>query len=77
MISGRSVGKIKIILSFWVGTSENKNIDNRVQETCAIMPTKVTYEIDHISLLRDSTIPRALKFCFLCILSLSKIKRSC
>ena len=31
---GQSVGKIIIIiLSFWVGTSKNKNIDHRVKET--------------------------------------------
>ena len=44
--------------------SENKNIDHGVKETCA-MATKVTYEIDHNCLLRDSTILSALNFCFL------------
>ena len=58
---GRSVGKIRIlILSFKVGISKNKNINHGVTETCAIMSIKVTYEIDHICLLRDSTISRAL-----------------
>ena len=28
------------------------------------MSTQVTYEIDHISLLRDSTISSVLNFCF-------------
>ena len=53
-----------LILSFKVGTAKNKNIDHGVKETCAIMSTKVTYEIDHIYLLRDSTISNALNFCF-------------
>ena len=70
IISGRSVGKIIMILSFRVGTSKNTNIEHRVKETCDIMSTQVTYyEIDHISLLRNSTISSALNFCFLCILS--------
>ena len=58
IISGRSVGKIMtiIILSFRVGTSKNKNIDNGVKQACAIILTQVTYEIDHISLLSS--------FCF-------------
>ena len=61
IISGRSVGKIMtiIILSFRVGTSKNKNIDNGVKQTCAIILTQVTYEIDHISFLSS-----ALSFCF-------------
>ena len=41
-------------LSFRVGISKNKNIDHRV-----------TYETNHISLLRDSTMPSAYKFYFL------------
>ena len=53
-----------IILSFRVRTSKNKNIDHGVKETCAIMSTQVTYEIDHVSLLHDSTISSALNFCF-------------
>ena len=69
------VNKIIIILSFRVGTSENKHIDHGVKETCAIMSTQVTYEIDYISLLWDSTIPNALSFCFLCILLGSKRKK--
>ena len=40
-----------IILSFGVGTSKNKNINHGVKETCAIMSTQLTCEIDHISLL--------------------------
>ena len=37
IVSGRSVGKIIIIiLSFWVSTSKNKNIDHRVKETYVI-----------------------------------------
>ena len=49
IISGLSVGKIIIIiLSFRVGTSKNKNIENRVKENCAIMSTQVTYETDQI-----------------------------
>ena len=63
-----SVGKIIVInLSFWVDTSKNGNIDHRVKETCAIISTQVTYEIDHISLFQDSTISSALNFCFLCV----------
>ena len=57
-MSGWWVGKVKmIILSFWVGTSKNKNIDHRVKKPCAIMSTHVTCETDHISLC-------ALNFCF-------------
>ena len=56
IISGRSVGKIIIIiLSFRVGISKNKNIDHRSKETCTIMSTQVTYEKDQIPLLLDST----------------------
>ena len=56
-MSGWSVGKVTIIfLSFTVGTSKNKNIHDGVKETCAIMSTQVTYEIDHVSLIQDSTI---------------------
>ena len=60
---GWSVNKI-IILSFRVGTSENKHIDHGVKETCAIMSAQVTYEVDYISLLWDSAISSALNFCF-------------
>ena len=52
------------MLSFRVDTSKNKNIDHGVKETFAIMSTQVTYEIDHVVLLRDSTISSALNFCF-------------
>ena len=64
-----SVGKIILILSFRVNISKNKNFHQKVKETGAIMSTKVTYEINLISLLWDSTISSALNFCFLCILS--------
>ena len=65
IISGRSVSKIKIIfLSFRVSISKNKNADHRVKQTCAIRSIKATYEIDHISLLRDSTMSSALNFCY-------------
>ena len=37
---------IIIILSSRAGTSKNKSIDNGVKETCAIMSTQFTYEID-------------------------------
>ena len=53
---GRSAGKIIVIiivLSSGVGISEDKNIDHGVTETFAIMSTQVTYEIDHIPVLRD------------------------
>ena len=52
-MSGRSVGKIIIIiiLSFRVGTSKNKSIDHRAKESYAIMSTQATCETDHISLL--------------------------
>ena len=64
IISDRPVGKIIIIPSFSVGLSENKNIDNGVKETSAIISTQVTYEIDHISLFQDSTKPSALMLGF-------------
>ena len=69
IIWGRSVGKIILILSFRVNISKNKNFHQKVKETGAIMSTKVTYEINLISLPWDSTISCALNFCFLCILS--------
>ena len=64
----QSVGKTIIILSFRVGTSNNKNIDHRVKETCSIMSTQVTEGTDHISVLCHSTMSTALNICFLCIL---------
>ena len=65
IISGRLLGKIIIkILSFKGGISKNKNIDHRVKETCAIMSAQVTYETDHFSVLRHSTMSGALNFCF-------------
>ena len=39
IISGRSVGKIIIILIFSFDTSKNKNIDHRVKETLPILST--------------------------------------
>ena len=53
-----------IILSFRIGTSKDKNIEHGVKETCPIMSTQVTYKIDHVSLLQDSTISSALNFKF-------------
>ena len=52
-------------ISFWVGTSKNKNTDHRVKEICAIMSAQVRYETDHTYLFRDSTMSSALNFCFL------------
>ena len=63
IMSGWSVGKI-IIISFRVGTFKNKNIDYGVKNTGAIMLAQVTYKIDHVSLLQDSTISSALNFKF-------------
>ena len=49
IIMGWLVGKIiMIILSFRVGTSENKNSDTRVKGTCAIMATQVTFLLHYI-----------------------------
>ena len=59
-----------------VGISENKDIDYRVTETCAIMWIQVTYETDHISVLCHSTMSSPLNICFLCILLGSKRKIS-
>ena len=61
---GRSVKIIIIILSFRVGTFENKNNDHRVREICTILSTQVTYETDHISFLCDSTKSSAPNLCF-------------
>ena len=44
--------------------------------TCAIVSTQGTYEADHISLLRDSTMSFVLNFCFLYILLQSNRKIS-
>ena len=56
-ILGWSIGKILIIiLSLMVSTSRNKNIDNWGKSSSA-------YEIDHISLLCDSTLSSVLNFC--------------
>ena len=50
IIWGRWVGKIILILSFRVNISKNKNFHQKVKETGAIMSTKVTYDINLISL---------------------------
>ena len=42
---------------------QGQHIDHGVKETCVIMSTKVTYEIDHISLLRFNSI-KWTKFLF-------------
>ena len=53
IISGWLIGKMIIILSFRVGKIKMKNIDHQVKETCAILSTQVTHEIDHIFVLID------------------------
>ena len=59
-----SVSKIAIInLSFNVSTSKNKSIDYQSKETCAIISTQVTYERDHISVLREFSV-ECSKFLF-------------
>ena len=64
IILGHSVWKtLKIISSFRVDTSENKNTDHWVKGTCTIMLIQITHETKHISLLLDSTISNALDFC--------------
>ena len=64
---GWLVNKIIIILSFRVGTSKNKNIDELAKETWAIMSTQVTCETDHISLIVIQKCQVHYFFCFLCI----------
>ena len=54
---------ITIILSFRVSRSKNKNIDHGVKAWATMSP-QITYEIDHVSLLQDSTILSALDFFF-------------
>ena len=61
---GQSISKIIIILSFRISISKNKNIDHGVKQSCAIISTQVTYELNHISVLGHSTISSALNFCF-------------
>ena len=39
-------------------------MDHQGKETCAITPTPVIYESDHISFFGDSTIASALNFVF-------------
>ena len=65
-ISGRSISKI-IILILRVGTSRNKNIDNRGKKSC-------TYEIDQISLLHDATMSSTLNFYFYLFIATQKKK---
>ena len=57
IVSGRSVGKIIIILNLWFGTFKNKNVDRRGKEN-------FVYESDHISLLCDYMMPSSLNFLF-------------
>ena len=45
-------------LSLWVRKSKNKSIDHQSKETCV-------EESNHISLFCESTMSRALNFCFL------------
>ena len=59
--SGQLVSKI-IIIILRVHISKNKNIDHRGKETCVIMSTQVTYETNHISLLRGSTMLSAVNY---------------
>ena len=66
-ISSRSISKIIIILILRVGTSRNKNIDNRGKKSC-------TYEIDQISLLHDATMSSKLNFCFYLFIATQKKK---
>ena len=69
IILGRSVSKIIIIaLNLGFGTSKNENNDIEVKKIFA-------YEGDHISLLRDSTMPSALNICLSFLLQ-PKRKRS-
>ena len=68
MLYGQSGELIIIILNFRVSTSKNKNADHRVKGTCAICSIQVTYETEHISLFRDSTMSSPLNICFLCVL---------
>ena len=68
-MSGKSVGKIIIILSLRVGKTKNRNIDHRRKESYA-------KESDHIFFCCDSTISSALNFCFLYTLLQPKRKIS-
>ena len=66
IISGQSVAKIIIILTFWVGTSKNKNID-QVRNTGAIVSKKVTYKTYHTySVIQHCQVHNV--FVFLCTL---------
>ena len=53
-----------IILSFRISISKNKNADHRVKETCAIRSIQVTNENNHIFLLCDAPMSKALVFLF-------------
>ena len=67
VITDRSVGKIIIIviLNFKVSISKNKNIDNRVKETCDICQYKLHYdEIDYISVLLSFNHVKCTKYLF-------------
>ena len=65
---GQSVGKIIIIiLSFWDGTSKNKNIDHRVKETSV-------FELKRHLFTCDSKMSSALIFFFLYFIVIYKNK---
>ena len=55
---------------------QGQHIDHGVKETCVIMSTKVTYEIDHISLLRFNSIKctKFLFFMYFIVISKKKVK---
>ena len=67
IILGWLVGKIIIILIFRVSTSKNKNIDDGVKETCAILSTQVNMESTTGSKIQQYQVHEF--FAFLCILS--------
>ena len=63
IILGLLVTKIIIIiLIFRISSSENKIVDHLLKETCAIRLVQVTYETNHIFILHDSTMLKALIF---------------
>ena len=73
IISGQSVAKMIIILTFWVSTTKNKNID-QVRDTCAIVSIKVTYKTYHTySVIQQCQVHNVLVF--LCTLLKSTRKR--
>ena len=52
-------------LGFRFSLSENKNADHQVKGICSIRSIQITYEMDHISLLCNSTMHNALIFIFM------------